>query len=263
LGGAVSDERPIEFVLTSFILPSEAAAERQLLSAASCWANTASDLLGGRTPWEVALTPAGHREVEALLRDAPRFPVAPELVGAYLSALLPRPASGARLVEAFDCGGGLLNLFNPSPTPEDDERWPALLAGLPEGAGEAALVQARSAWNHTPNEVLADLTPAQVWAGTGAAESGLITDFLRDWTETADPEGYESPGHLLREALLFLRRWQLLPRREKLMLSAVSIVRAERDATYKRKRQLLKALERAQPWSLRPSSQSRRKEVDS
>jgi len=252
----VSDERPIEFVFTSVILPTEEAAERQLLSAASWWANLPSELLDGRTPWEVALTPAGHRQIETLLRDDPRVPVAPELVDAYLSVLLPRPEPGSRLVAAFDCGGGLLNLFNPRPTHGDDERWPALLAGLPEGAGEAGLARARSAWNHTPNEVLADLTPAQVWAGTGPDENGLITDFLRDWTEVADPEGYESRGHVLREALLFLRRWQVRPRPEHGMRSAVSAVRAERDATYGRKRHILEALERAQPGSFRPSART-------
>lgn len=251
----------MEILFTSVILPSEMAAERQLSSVASWWANTPSEPLGGRTPWEVALTPAGYREVEVLLRDDPRFPVAPELVDAYLSALLPRPEPGARLVEVFDCGGGLLNLFNPRPTPGDDERWPALLAGLPAGAGEAALARARAAWNHTPNEVLADLTPAQVWAGTGPEENGLISDFLRDWTDIADPEGYESRGHMLREALLYLRRWQLQPRQEHGMRSAVSVVRAERDATYRRKRRILDALEREQPGSLRPPPRTGREEA--
>jgi len=146
-----------------------------------------------------------------------------------LTALRPPPAPGARLVEAFRCGGGLLNVFNPYPEEADDERWPALLAGLDEGAGEAALARARLAWNTTPNEVLAELTPAQVWAGTGPRERELLVAFNRDWREASAGRTYATKGAMLSDALLYLRRWQIEPRVELGRRAAEAVIREERE----------------------------------
>jgi len=228
----VSGAEPLIFDLITFAAPTEEAGERLFADSAEQWVNRPSERLDGRTPWEVALTPAGRARVEALLREGDLGPVEPATQARLLAALRPPPAPGARLLEAFRCGGGLLNLFNPYPDEDDDERWPALLAGLPEGEGrEEALARARLAWNHTPNEVLASLTPTQAWAGTGRREFELITAFQRDWTAESEGMTWPTKGAMLSDALLCLRRWQVRPRVGLRRRSAEAVVREEREET--------------------------------
>ena len=236
----MSGAEPLVIDLHTFVAPTEEAAERLFVNSAEQWVNRPSERLDGRPPWEVALSPAGRARIEALLREGDPAPVVPAMQERILTALRPPPAPGARLVESFRCGGGLLNLFNPYPGEADDERWPALLAGLPEGAGrEAALARARLAWNETPNEVLASLTPAQAWAGTGRREFELITAFHRDWTAESEGRTWPTKGAMLSDALLYLRRWQVRPRGGLGWRSAEAVVREEREETLRWKAALL------------------------
>jgi len=236
-----ASERPLNLDIHTFVAPNQEAMGRILACGVEQWLNRPSDLLEDETPWEVALTPAGRARIEGLIRAGAAGPVAPVVQEQILAALRPPPASGARLVEAFRCGGGLLNVFNPYPEKADDERWPALLAALPEDAGEATLARARLAWNATPNEVLAGLTPAQVWAGTGPREWELIITFNRDWRAASAGRTYDTVGSMLSDALLYLRRWQIEPRNELGRRAAEAVIREEREETLRWKAACLEA----------------------
>ena len=218
------------FDFHSFMLPTREASERLTTSQLENAINRPSPL--GASLWKFGFTPEGRIRVEHYLDG---FPMEATMRARLLTMLGQRPEPGGRLLEALKAGGGLLNLFNPWPSEADDERWPALVAKA--GSTEAAIAGgANLKWNATPNEVLASLTPAQVWAGTGKAEAELIITFLRDWTAESEHKTFHSHGEMLLAALRFLRHWQCVPQGN---LTPEQRVRIERDETLRWKSKIL------------------------
>lgn len=230
------------FAVQSFSVPTHLAGERVFTAQAECWSNRVLDVLGGRTPWEAWHAGEGRDRVEAWLRERiGRFNPELERYRAVLD--LAPPALGRRLIEAYERSGGMLNLFAEPVGEDDDEQWQALVRERLEqaepadsGARARAEAEVNETWNDMPSELFAMLTPGQVWAGGGEREAELITEFLKEHTEEIGEQGFPSRGEALKASLIFLRRWQLQPRRSSDGRAPGDAIREERQRILERRR---------------------------
>ena len=239
-----SKREPLVLDVREFHVPTRLAGQRFSQAQLEFWANTAQEALDGATPWEAARS---SDDLDRILQTEQTLMVqAPDLARLRHEVVMRTAAPGDRLVEAYLCSGGLLNVFNEQPTDEDDDRWQELAVAQAEGqdlpgAEHRDLVSREldQLWNRLPNTVMANLTPAQVWAGGGEVEGDLLYTFFREYTEESELGPFESRGDLVRASLIYLRRWQCVPRVELGYRTPMEVVVVERDEILARKATLL------------------------
>ena len=239
-----SSWEPVELNVRQFHVPTRLAGQRFSQAQMECWANTPQESLDESTPWEAARSPGGRDRI--LQTEQTLMFQEPDLARRRHEVLMRTAAHGDRFVEAYLCSGGLLNVFNEQPTEEDDDRWQELAVAQAEGqdlpgAEHRDLVSREldQLWNRLPNTVMANLTPAQVWAGGGEVEGDLLYTFFREYTEESELGPFESRGDLVRASLIYLRRWQCVPRVELGYRTPMEVVVVERDEILARKATLL------------------------
>ena len=239
-----SKREPLVLDVREFHVPTRLAGQRFSQAQLEFWANTAQEALDGATPWEAARS---SDDLDRILQTEQTLMVqAPDLARLRHEVVMRTAAPGDRLVEAYLCSGGLLNVFNEQPTDEDDDLWQELAVVQAEGqdlpgAEHRDLVSREldQLWNRLPNAVMANLTPAQVWAGGGEVEGDLLHTFLREYTDESELGPFDSRGDLVRASLIYLRRWQCTPRVDLGYRTPMEVVVRERDGILARKAALL------------------------
>jgi len=221
-------------------LPTAQAQQRFRLARAECWANTPCGALDELPPWEAAQVPGGQQRVEAIIPLAMVNGVS--LRPLYLAQLGPAADPDAcRLVQAHERSGGLLNLFGERATGADELLWHRLLQErldrvslVNDRARQRALQDAEQIWNTTPSELFSGLTPAEVWAGGGPKEALLLERFV-EACQGREERQYPTRADLVRQALIFLRYWQVVPQQD-LGGPPEAVIHAERRQILKHRR---------------------------
>jgi len=229
------DERPV-LQLTTYWFPTQDSGERSFLMKLEFSLNHPHS---GDKPSlaEVACSTGSANQAMDLLPS-----IIPKKTKRIMRRLL-QPWPKDRYTQAYNCSGGILNLFTPPWGEKQDEVWARMVAewqakSFPdEQVRQAALRALEQRWNTTPHPFFAGLTPAQVMVGGGPREEELADEFLERLDEMFKEYHFESEGDALIKTVMLLRGWQCQPQRDGRTIAQIIV--AERDELLARRAQAL------------------------
>ena len=216
--------------------PTKVSGERSMLMEIEFAVNAHGDK-GAPSMAEIAWTTGN---IQQALADLP--PIVPPRVRREFEHLL-RPWRQGRYTDAYRRTGGILNLFTPPWSEQQDEVWNKMQTEwrastfTDENTRCAALAELEQRWNHTPHPFFAGLTPAQVMIGGGEQEAKLADEFLTKIEKTFAKREFAGEGDMLIKTLMLLRGWQVEPQRNG--QTPMQMILAERSELLNRRAQIL------------------------